>query len=309
VIALLALATTAFAGDYYHPTDVSAASAQFQRAAQATQEPLGAMQDRLDAQAQALVDMELALDLLGERAPASQRERLVELRRLHARQRAVAQLFIEELAGDFDTAFSEALQRSLSGRTPEICRAQASIPGPRARASSSCSGTAINGALAHSMDSDKALELAVSELVSRPWPTVGLDASAARAVGPDGAPTLDITAWFRSAVGPRLSGIDHADEADRLPIEAAVEDGASAEQLERLRADAAAITAHTAAARLALSEPVLAAIEQGQAKGKLPPFTWCAQPELLGGCDATTAAPELGEALLASKPVRKALPK
>lgn len=317
---LLALISTAFAAPtgFWHPADLAAESRRFTEANEAVASTWEQVSRRSDTYARALRDYRAALDLLGSRAPAAERERLASLEKDFNRQQAVVRAFAETFVEDFDAEFSAAAERArkAQGGTIVECRATVAdgpqVPGlrPRTRANPDCEGDDLNGALAERVDADPKLKAALDEMMALDWPPLKLEASPVPVVG-GGERYVSVLSVMQKGAGPTLRAIEQADDRARLPFEAALEEGATPEQLAAKVAEARKITEQTAARRAKAAAPVLAAADavlaKAQKKGE-PATGWCAQPEVFGGCSGADASGELVGRLLAQKKVKKALP-
>ena len=306
------LTTTALAGGHFHPDAIAGQSKAFARAAEAAP-AYEAAEGTSQSIARALESYESNLDLLGERAPAAERERLDQIRTTWGREQAELSDFASALMEDFDMVFTAAMERALEAH-PEarMCEAtlrESSLPGMPAREKSNpdCTGEDLNPGLAAAMDADPALASQIEELLSRSWPAMTTPDQPQPAIGDTGS-WVAVDRFFSEAATPALKAIYQADEDARLPIAAALEDGADpASQLDKARA----ITEQTAARRAALAAPVLAAADKLASKltrkGQ-PSISWCANPIAFGGCEGDNATGELSDALLRDKKVSRALP-
>lgn len=317
---LLALISTAFAAPvgYWHPQDLAAQSQLFARANDAAAATWEQLSRRSDSYARALRDHREALDLLGDRAPAAERERLAALEKEFNRQQAVVGAFAETFIEDFDAEFSAAVGRARAAMGGTIVECQGTVadgpqvPGlrPRTRPNPDCQGEDLNRDLAAKIDADPQLAAALDEMLALEWPSLELEATPVPPVG-QGSRHVPVLALMRQGAGPTLRAIDQADDRARMPLEAAIEEGATPDQLAAKVADARKITEQTAARRAELAAPVLAAAEgvlaKAQKKGE-PATAWCAQPQILGGCTGDDAGSTLVPHLLAQKKVKKALP-
>ena len=82
----------------------------------------------------------------------------------------------------------------------------------------------------------------------------------------------------------------------RLPFQTAIEEGASLEKLKMLEQQAVQLTQQTAQKRGSLCKPVVEATEwlmTKWAKKGFEPAGWCANPEILGGCEGEDRTKEL----------------
>jgi hypothetical protein len=316
---LLALSTLAYADSagFYHPNDIATASALFGRAADSAGVTFEERSAKAEGIAGALRDYELALDLLAVRAPVDEHVRLEELDRQFNREFAVLQVFSDAMMDDFMREFEASLERALADLPGAIpCEREIAdgpqIPGMRTRtkANPECRGEDLNARLAATMDADPTLGAAIAEILALEWPDLSVNPSAQTPSG-GGERHVHVDALLRAGARSALRDIDADDEQARLPFEAAIEEGASKEELERLVADAQRVTEQTATRRGALAAPVLAAASKVTAKWtkKGEPATgWCANPVLFGGCTGADDTGELVPRLLEQAKVANALP-
>lgn len=314
---LASLTLSAFASGAYHPSDIAAQSKVFAQASAELSKKFDAGSATADALAAALLDYELGLDLLGSRAPAAERERLDTLSREYNREAAKFRAFSDTLIDDFDGEFRAALARALV-RRPDATECRRELPaGPplpgmpaRMKPNPDCQGDDLNPALAADIDADPALAKAIGEIQTLTWPLVNLTPAAQSPVG-GSERFIRVAYFFRKAAPDALKQIEADDNEARLPFAAAMEQGASKEQLASMVEDARAITAETARRRASLAAPALAAADRILAKWREkgePGTGWCANPTLLGGCSGMDDTTGLSEPLLAKKKVTRALP-
>lgn len=306
------LIASALASGTYHPDDIAAQSEAFARAAEAA--PVYE-----DAEAASrMVSSSLAtyqqnLDLLGERAPAAEKERLTALWTAYGREQAELEGFAGALMEDFDMVFTAAMERAAAAYPDAVMcersvrkRGLPGMPG-KEEPNPDCQGEDLSPTIAAAMDADAALATQIDELLARTWPGITAPSDAVSPIGGEG-PWYTVDGVFERGAKAQLKAIDRADDDARLPIAAALEEGADpASQLEAARA----VTAATAAARAALAAPVLAAIDKASAKREKkgqPAIAWCANPMSLGGCTGEPAGAAATDALIADKKVAKALP-
>ncbi len=311
----LFVTSIAAAGGHYHPVEVAAASSQYQRASAGAGAQMAALQERAAMLSTALADYEEALDLMGEHAPKGDRERLAQQTVSYNRQFAVAQAFADELVADFDAEFTAAMTRATPAGAVE-CQPMVpdgrGVPGMRQpmKKNPDCTGDDLNGAIAQAMDADPTLKAAIDEILTLSWPALEPQADVTATRVGEGEPYIDVGEFFRSVWPDRLDRIRREDSKQRLDFEAAIEEGATAQDLAQMTSKAQQITAATAQRRAALGQPVFAAADKSFAKwaksGREIP-SWCAQPQALGGCDGTDASDELGRQLLTDKRIGKAL--
>lgn len=310
---LLTLSLGIAAPDHFHPQDVAAASAVFERA----QTKAGTMFQRAsetsESLAAALRHYEEALDLLGDRAPAAERERLAALEKTYHREHAVLSAFAQEQADAFDAAFSSAMERAIGERDLTVCRV-ATQSGPRMTRSrvegpSSCPGTNMSATLAAAMDVDAVLKAEVDVILGAAWPSMTVDAKPMEAVGGSGLThSVPVRTWAKRLAPDALISIEQADEEARLGFAAAIEEGATPEQLQAMVGEAKKVTAITAQRRADLAAPLFTATEKvvGKwAKKKDAVVGWCAQPAFLGGCTVPILPDTVADATEDAGPVAK----
>jgi len=308
--------TSALAAGFYHPNDVAAASTSFAQAQQQLMAPLEERQGAARGLSNALRSYREAVDAMGS-VPSAHTDRLEALEASYNRQFDGLQTFADDLVGDFDAAFTAALQRALSAHpgAQECIRQVAVGPrvpgmGGRMQDNPECQGDDLNATLAAAIDADATLQQELPGIVGRPWPELGADPVELPVVG-DGERYVQVQQLLGKAAGASLRAIDREDDDARMAIGAELEDGADAAELARLESLGDQIASQTAAKRRALAEPILAAsdkvLSKAAKKGE-PATAWCVQPEVLGGCEGTDATAELVPQLLEEKAVVKALP-
>lgn len=313
----LMLVSSAFAAGFYHPADIARESALYDKAAATAGGTFEQAQKQAEAYAIALRDYELALDLLGERAPAGERERQAQLEKEFHREFAVLEAFANTMMEDFDAVFGAALERALAKHPGAVeCEAViatgAALPGMPAptKKNPACKGDDLNATIAKAMDGDATLRRELDEILGLPWPELKLDAAPQPVVG-GGTRYVHVDAMFRKLAPDALRRIDQQDEDARLPLQAAVEEGTAKRNADELRAKAAAIDQATRDRRAALAAPVLsaaqAASEKWAKKGE-PTVGFCANPATLGGCSGTEATDAIVARWAADKKVLAALP-
>jgi hypothetical protein len=230
------------------------------------------------------------------------------------RQHAVLQQFADELITDYDTVFMAAVERAVVARGEvEQCvsaiKKGPDLPGVPSRATPNpdCKGENLNASLASTVDTDAVLQAALTEILARPWPTLGLEREPQEPVGGTDR-WLSVRDLFVAGARDALHEIEIRDDEARGRIEAAIESGASTEELKKLGPEADRIEAETAAARAALAAPVIAAVEKLMAKrwASEPATGWCANPVLLGGCAGQDQSRDLVGRLIDEKKVKKA---
>lgn len=308
------LVSSALGAGFYHPDDIAAASKRF---AEASERAGVVFEDRQrDAKflGTALRSYELSLDLLGERAPVEERERLAAQWKEYNREFAVLDAFAGTMMEDFDAEFRGALDRALEGHPGAVECVAEIASGPkmmgikaRTQPNPDCKGDDLNVKLAHALDVDPILAKAVAEIVALRWPEVALESAPQAPIGA-GERSVNVGAFVREVVPQALASIAAADRDARDDFEAKIEAGASKEELTALVASSHELTAETAGARAKVAAPVLAAADKALTKWHkkgAPATAWCANPVDLGGCTVPDATKDLVPALLQDKKVRK----
>lgn len=316
---LLTLISVALASPsgFYHPADLTAKSARFAEANRSAGTAYEAASRRAVELARALNDYREALDLLGDAAPAEERERLERLEQDFHRQHARARAFADVLVEDFDVVFTDALERAVEGLGVEVTACEREIPDgpqvpgmrPRTKQNPACQGKDLNAEIAARMDADPTLQAELADILSIPWPTLDLPAEPQPVLG-GGERSLQVRALLQQGAPRALADISRQDDQARMPFEAAIEAGAGKQELAAMVQAAREVTEQTAARRAALAAPVLlaakGALDRWAKKGE-PTTGWCANPPALGGCQPPDATEALVPRLLAHKKVARAL--
>lgn len=313
MIALLALLPS-FAGGHYDPTEIARGSTLYASVSEEAGSAFRTQSARTEAMANALIQYETALDLLGERAPSAERVRLANLKKTFNREKAVLQEFAAAFLEDFDAEFSDAVARAApSGAVP--CqtmipkgRALPGMPAPMMK-NPECTGVDHTIAVISALDADPLVIQAAKEMNAVSWPTITMPADPQPTIG-DSNRWLSVEPWFRGVMGSSLVAIDRSDEAKRIDIEAALEGQPDQAELESLRATAQTITSQTAAQRAEASSGVLVAVDQWNRKAakKGRDVSWCANPVAFGGCSGTDETAGIGREIAQHKRIVSALP-
>ena len=307
--------SSALAAGFYHPNDVAAASTTFAAAQEQLLAPLDERQTATRGLSNALRSYREGIDAMGT-VPDAHTARLEQLEVTYNRQFDALQTFADDLVGDFDAAFTAALQRALAAHpgAQECVREVAVGPrvpgmGGRTQKNPECQGDDLNAAVAAAIDADAELKAALPGIVGRPWPSLGVTPQPLPTIG-DGSRYVHLQELLTKGAGAAMRAIDRDDDDARMAIEAELEDGADAAELARLESTGNQISAATAAKRAALAAPILAAatkvLDKAAKKGEAT--AWCVQPAALGGCEGTDASTEVVQLLLSDKGVTKALP-
>lgn len=299
---------------YYHPQELMAQSELYQQVAAYSIEGWEKAQVGAAALAKSLRDYEATLDLVGDLAPESERERLDTLTKEYYRSVALLQADFSGIVEAVDLAFIAALERHMP--EGEVTKCQNRSAGPRlTRGGSSeevtCEGTDLNPTIARAMDADEDLKVQVQRILNTPVPTISFDTTPVAPIG-DGKTTVNPLDLLQLGAPEALSAIDDADSDARVDINMALEQGPSEAELESLRTQEETITATTASWRRTLAAPVFTAVEKDAkkwAKMGQPELSWCLQPELLGGCVRAPLSSGSLQTLAELPKVRKSLQK
>ena len=306
VLVLLSLAALAAPTGHYYPAEIAAQSALYARAAEQAGGTFEARSAEASTRAAALLEYELGLDLLGDRAPAAERVAHAALEQQYNRELATVEAFANVLMEDFDTEFTAAMARALEAHPGEEqeCAGQVpvgrAIPGipQRTQDNPDCVGEPLSATLAAAMDADPALATALEEILAIEWPVFSEVSEASAPIG--AGDWASVTAVVRLKAADELVRIDREDELARTEFAAAVEEGATQEQLEAMVADAHALDARTASLRADVGGPVLDLAEARLGRHGAAP-AWCARPPALGGCTGADRTRETVEILKADR--------
>jgi hypothetical protein len=303
---------------HWHPSDLAPLSALYAESSAKLRSVLADRESSGQAFADAILEYEEALDLLGPDAPAAEREHLAELESDFKSLRLEVQLFAETLVGDYDSAFRRAVARAAGPSFYELQECQAhievegtSMPGLPADTidNPACEGPNLNATLAAKADADPELKADLDEIVARPWPQIAATVAPRPVLG--GEPRwVSVRAVVAGVAGESLEGIASSDALARMELSSEVlEAGDDPEALADLRTKADAIDQNTATSRATVGAPILAAARTVLTKrSDDPPIGWCPYPSRLGGC-LGAEAPDVATALVNHKKVRKAAPK
>jgi hypothetical protein len=306
---LLSLAGWANTPGHVHPTQIAKHSGLYTQAAERAGTTFREREAQSAAFALALTSYQEGLDLLGERAPASERERLHGLRQRYHREHAVLQAFAQAMMEDFDEQFSAAMNRAMPPGVV-VCEATVgtgpSLPGlpRRTQANPDCQGPDRNQDVAMRMDADPSLQSAVQELLALDWPTFSIEPEARPPIG--GSRWIEVQPFMRSLIAARLDAIEREDERARIPLAAALEEGITPENRESLLAQGRAVTLRTSTARGSVAAPILRSVENAGPKVIGAPVGWCANPRSFGGCSGEAVPPAQVQTLRKNKKVLKA---
>ncbi len=299
---------------YYHPNDLTQASGALRAEAEQLSTAFESRQRALSAAARDLRAYREALDLLGDAAHPDDHDRLASLERDYHRQKAVLQVFADELVEDFDIAAKGAVQRAAEP-LGELVQCVAEIPDgpqvpgmrPRTKANPECTGTDMNPTMAQAMDQDAELGEALAALRERPWPDLQLESVPQRSSNGAERWVSFRTLLVTAADGP-LRRIDQQDDELRMEIGAALEQ--EDVDLDALKAREAEIEQITATARRALASPVLQTATKRMVRWKGgSELGWCAQPASFGGCTGIDATTEVVQRLMDDRKFVRVLPR
>ncbi len=313
----LLFVSSAFAGGYFHPSDIAAESQRFRSASEQLVEPVDQAQLQAKAWAKALVDYEEALDLWGPEGSTSEREQLQSLKAQFSAQFDALQQFTDTFVTDFDVLFIDAMARQLA-RHPDAVPCERSVPAGRSMpglparvvANPDCQGEDLNPALAAGIDQDAGLQSALDTLLNRTWPTLTLDTSPVPL--PDN-PTRWIAAGplAHAVLSASLRQIDKEDRMARSALELELHDQMTAEEGQALSERTRTLNASTAQQRHDRFAPLRAAVDKVSsrwtAKGE-PTTGWCLRPVKLGGCAGENATDALWARLQEERSIQRLQP-
>lgn len=321
---LITLASVAFAQPaeaeptgHYHPEDIAPLSELFVSASEQLSGLSDARSRELQQLARALQHYREALDLLGDRAPLGELERLGDLEQDFHRQEATLQQFADVLVEDFSGAMIEAMEEAASAHGPaHRCLARIAegprVPGMpgRTKPNPECRGEDLNATIAAAMDANADLSAAVEEVLQRPWPEIEIASEPQAPIEATDAPAarwILVHDLMMAGAADALRDITRADDEARTEIEAALEQ--STPDLEALKTRVAQIEDATTQRRADLALPLLdlAASRSLRWKGE-PAIGWCANPRVLGACTGQDASADLVSRLLEDRKFAKALP-
>jgi len=342
-VVVLFLALPALAGEaYFSMGKLQGKSRLFGRVSEASQENNDRAQREvvttgkaLDAFGDALVAAELRA---GDR-PAAASERHGALTARFDLDWKALNGFVDQLVMDTDKAFVEALQRQVAvleereGLTLGTCEPPQGVLG-MAMGESDCAGTDYTAHLVALMDEDAALEAAVDDVVSRPWPSMRPERTPLAPVALDlGGTVAAEVAWFSPAVlvddaelfEPVSLSLDEwyrLSESQlhsfRMTMEANIEllgesDPQVVEGLDKLRKGSADLTEwREQASGEAIALAWQLADDNGDALRQelgVEALAVCLQPRDLGGCTGADRTGDVATFLSSKKKVVKAAAK
>ncbi len=311
---MLTLIVAAALAATWHPSDIAGLSNQFNRLSARQADVFEARNRTAAALSVALRDYRTALDTLGARAPAAERERLLGLEEAYNVQFLTLQAYADGAVQDTEDVFLAALERATkaAGISEPPCeksrpRGGRHLPGMpvHLEPNPDCVGEDANPGLAARIDADAVLTAFVDAALVVEWPALGLsDVEPVKPIG-EGTRTISVIAVLRAVVAKALTAVDKADDLARSQ---AGLDLATLEEAAAMLDTAKAITARTAAARAALADPLLREVDKVFArweKAGEPKTVWCANPVLLGGCTGEDDSSALLPRLLGDKKVAK----
>lgn len=300
---------------HHHPDAVARASTLFRQAQEHLAPGFERAQQEVRRRAQALEQWQLALDLLGSRAPDPEQHHRQQARQAFLRDQATISSFAQDQMERVDQAFQGALARALTaagGETWPVCAGQPARglrmgPGPRAP-SNPCPGEDQSADLAARLDQDPELRDFVDQLSDTAWPSFADPPGAGQPTEGDGL--LDLVDLLQRHAATALRQIDQREDRERLPIEAALEQDPSPDELRQLRARVTEIERATAQRRHAVATPVLDALDhvaERRSRAGAPQPAYCVRPQVYGGCHLPPLPPDEEEAYVTHPRVRKAL--
>ena len=211
----------------------------FARAQQVAGTTFEQRSETAQALAAALANYEVALDLLGDQAPAAERTRQASLQDAFNRDFAVLQAFTNEQLDGFENAFVGAMQRALEGLDAVECRPTGKRSGPRlaprfggsAPEEVTCEGQDLNKQIASQMDADPQLEADLGLILEREWPELTVDAQPQAPIDAAAQHVIPVQPFFALGAADAMEAISEADDDARATFEEAIAEGATTEQL------------------------------------------------------------------------------
>jgi hypothetical protein len=304
---LLSAAALAQAPGHWHPTDLAPLSTRFHESSTKLQVVLADREATAKTLANALLEYEEALDLLGGRAPARERERCDTLQEEFKDHRDELQTFANTLVEDYDAAFRRSVARAAGPTFPELQECEATIssglPG-MSTPNALCEGPNLNQTFATAVDADPELARDLDEVLARPWPQMSIPQEPQAVIG--GTSWLGVRDVVQGVAADTLTGIETSDGLGRLDLANRAAEIDDPSELEALEAELAELEAETTASRAALGEPILTAAEGVLAKKDAADTGWCANPRTLGACAGSDAGRDLLAQVTSHKKVRKA---
>jgi hypothetical protein len=307
---LLVSPALAAAPGHWHPTDLAPLSTRFAETSSKLQVVLEDRESTAKTLADALLEYEEALDLMGDRATVAERTRCDAMQEQFKDHRLELQTFAEHLVEDYDAAFRRAVAKAAGPgfadlqECPSKIATGPSLPGMPGASSPNpdCEGPDLNQTFAKAVDADPDLERDLAEVLSRNWPEIEIRS--------EPQPPVDGTRWLMvrdlvvAVAKDTLTGIENSDSLARLDLaqRAAETDAAG---LVGLRDELAKIETKTSDSRAALGGPILEAADGVLAK-KAPGTGWCANPRALGACTGDDAGADTLSTVAANKKVKKA---
>ena len=296
---------------HYSPDSVAAQSATFARFAQALGPRGEALDEQLAVAGSAIHELDLGVDLLGERAPEDLRAWRLEQRKLYAQRGLQAQSFSDWIQEASTEVFTAAMDIAISdhGGALESCKARSGMAaiamGPMGGGTQSCPGADVSAELAAAMDANAELTGVVDQLLAEPWPEVKLGSAGQQVqpfVGSDGYVRVAVLA--EALMRRRLEALEDGLDRDLSDLDRALGLGGVEAQAALDEAQARRLRHEADLARE--GQRLLGAIEKPLGKQGVQ-VGLCANPPALGGCEGRDRTQEVIEALRDDKKVLKAL--
>lgn len=335
LLLLLASASVAAAAppSWYRPDHVVAASKTFQDHAAAAQATVGPLEEKLAAEDRAMQQMDRSVALLRGAIPEAEQE--LWLARANERARTLRAEFerlqtrMDEQGLAYEAAFAVALERARQtlaksgGSLPTLCEqpsglAALSAGGPGGSASGACAGDDQSAKIAAAWDADTTLKSRLSEVSSKPWPTLQTysdplsPAPMAGGGGPDWidparlAESVEGAAEALENVDERATGLRARIQQRRREIGESIDEAT----VELIRDRARRVRAFSESAQQGVGKALWASLDRARKGGKYPTLATvaaCPNPKHWGACPGTDRTDEAIVALAADRKLRKEL--
>lgn len=279
--------STALAGKpaYYHPDDIAAKSKVFTEAAQFSQKHFGEAQRTANTYSDALQQLSVGSLLVDDASVTSWTN---QTRKSINGQLSVLQQHIDWTINQYDTHFRASVERGLkqvgAGKTVEECTSSAGMR-PMAR-KKKCQGENLNQPLAQWIDGDKTLAKELITIHQKAWPNLTYEGKSQAVIAVTGQQNwINLSLVAAHFLKDVLQS--HQDE-----YEASLED--LEEQLQAKDPKAIEqIKKHRQSYKMVMKKEgdrIRQAVEVAVKKARKKNKAWdsvgfCANPEVLGGCE------------------------
>jgi len=294
---------------WYHPDAVASQSVLFKQLSDGLMPRFEQLERDLALTGAPLIELDRAVLILGERAPALVTTYADGLRKRAAHARLQSQGLVDAVQDDSRTTFEAALERAKvtvsMPETAELCQPLTGIAALNAgaRSAKSCDGDSWNERLVEALDKDPKLVSEVEEILGVPWPSFELKGEV--------VPTLPFTgdeayiavgAVANAFLEPALDDLREDLGAD---LEGLLDDPDAVGQERRLtKAQALREDYEQDVARIGTG--FLVAVETELNKRKVH-VRLCPNPAALGGCDGEDRTTDVIQTLEKSRRFLKSI--